>query len=83
MKQDIVLISPLTEQSAKICEALRCTGMDASRCENVDSAKAELLQHSPAFLLLDIDLEGAKCFVKSSQQKSLLAESCRPNKCVV
>ena len=45
VKQDIVLISPLTEQSAKICEALRCTGMDASRCENVDSAKAELLQH--------------------------------------
>ncbi len=68
VKQDIVLISPLTEQSAKICEALRCTGMDVSQSENVDSAKAELLQHSPAFLLLDIDLEGAKGFLRDTSR---------------
>lgn len=64
MKQDIVLISPLTEQSTKICEALRFAGMDVSQCANVDSAKAGLLQHSPAFLLLDIGLEGAKGFLQ-------------------
>lgn len=71
MKQDIMLVSPSTEQSVKICEALRRVGMDVSQRENVDSAKAGLLYHSPAFLLLNIDLEGAKAFLQEVSRSVL------------
>ena len=63
MKQDVILISRSTEHSLKICEALKRIGIDVFQSESIDNVKAGLVSHSPAFLLLDIDIEGSKAFL--------------------
>lgn len=64
MKREIMLLTVPTEHIENICKTLQYTGMDVIQSENIDSVKAGLSSHSPAFLLLDIDLEGAKVFLR-------------------
>lgn len=64
MKQEIMLVTIPTEKTEEICKILQCGGMDVSQDENIDRAKAGLQSHSPAFLLLDIGLEGAMSFLQ-------------------
>lgn len=71
MKQEIMLLTVPTEHIEKICKTLQYAGMDVAQGENIASAKARLQSHSPAFLLLDIDLEGAVAFLREISRNML------------
>lgn len=63
MRQDIILISPWTEHLANVCEILKCFGLTVFQFDGIESVNAELVTNSPAFILLDGDLECLKSFV--------------------
>lgn len=63
MKQDIILVSPRTEHLTNICKILKHFGMDVSQVENIGSVNAGLISHSPAFLLLDENVEEVESFL--------------------
>lgn len=71
MKQDIMLIVPQAEHLSNICKALEFWGLHTSKVDTIDGARAKLMVHSPAFLLVDIDMAGARQFV-SDISKSFL-----------
>lgn len=71
MKQDIILIVPQTEHLSNICKTLELWGLHTSKVDTIDRARARLMVHSPAFLLVDINMAGAKQFV-SDISKSFL-----------
>lgn len=57
MNQSILLISPLIEDISAVCEALACFGFSVFQAESIGNAKAGLAMHSPAFLIIDLDVE--------------------------
>lgn len=59
MKPDIILVSHQSEQITKLCNFLRYCKINVLHVGNMHDAKAGLALHSPAFLLLDIDILGA------------------------
>lgn len=63
MKQDIILVSSQTKHLTNVCKVLKRFGMDVSQVEKVECMNAGLTSHSPAFFLLDVDLEGAEHFL--------------------
>lgn len=63
MKQDIMLVSSHTEQINNVCRILKHFGMDVSQIDNIERVNAGLVLHSPAFLLLDEDMEGLESFL--------------------
>lgn len=76
MKQDMTLIVPQTKHLSNICKALELWGLTISRAETIDSAKARLKICSPAFLLVDIDMEGAIQFVVDISKSFLYPPPC-------
>ena len=63
MKPDIILVSHQSEQITKLCNFLRYSKINVLHVGNTHDAKAGLALHSPAFLLLDIDMFGADCLL--------------------
>lgn len=63
MKQDIVLVLPPTKHLLALHEALSYFGMNVSQTEDISSMSAGLALHSPAFLILDVSIEGTKHFL--------------------
>lgn len=59
MKPDVILVSDQSEQLATTCRFLCRCQVNVLCVENICEARAGLLLHSPAFLLLDFDIDGA------------------------
>lgn len=63
IKQDILIILPKTAQSEKVCSVLSYHGIPSTVVEDVEKAIRKLESRSSAFLLLDLELEGAEAFL--------------------
>lgn len=55
-----MLVSGMSKDLKEVYSALRCSKIDVIRTESIADAKAGLTTHSPAFILLDFDIKGAK-----------------------
>ena len=58
MKKELMLISGMSKDLNGIYSALRCSKINVICTESISDAKAGLATHSPAFILLDFDIEG-------------------------
>ena len=59
MKKDLMLIAGMSQHLMEVYSALRLSKITVIHAENAYDAKAGLEMHSPAFVLLDFDIEGA------------------------
>ena len=59
MKKDLMLIAGMPQHLMEVYSALRLSKITVIHAENAYDAKARLEMHSPAFVLLDFDIEGA------------------------
>ena len=57
MNQNMMLILSPMEHTAAICKTLNFSGMKTNQMEDFDSVEAGLLLHSPAFVLLDLNVK--------------------------
>lgn len=64
MKQDILIVLSRKDQPELICAVLAHHGITATLAEDVQNAIFRMESHSNAFLLLDLDLEGAGPFLE-------------------
>lgn len=71
MKQDIILVQAHTKQSLKVREVLRLAGMNVTQFENINDIKTAMTLRTPAFLLLDIDIEGGRAFLREVSKSVL------------
>lgn len=63
MKQKILLISHLLDGIISMCDILERFGMDVLHRTSTDGLRAELAFHSPAFILLDLDMKNSTTFL--------------------
>lgn len=59
MKNDLMLISGMSQHLMEVYNALRLSKITVTHAENAHDANAGLGIHSPAFVLLDFDIKGA------------------------
>lgn len=59
MKNDLMLISGMSQHLMEVYNALRLSKIAVTHAENAHDAKAGLEIHSPAFVLLDFGIKGA------------------------
>lgn len=71
MKQDLVLFSYQSVHNARVCDFLKNHDIDAEIMDNIQSMSARLLSHSPAFLLLDFEINGSKTLLSEVTSKIL------------
>lgn len=71
MKQDIILVLPQTEYLANVCIALKRFKMEVFLVNDIGYVDAGLSLHSPAFLLLDADMEGIETFLLDVSKRLL------------
>lgn len=57
MKKDLMLIAGMSQHLMEVYSALRLSKITVIHAENAYDAKAGLEMHSPAFVLLDFDIE--------------------------
>lgn len=60
MKKELMLVSGMSKDLKEVYSALRCSKINVICTESITGAKAGLTTRSPAFLLLDFDIKGAK-----------------------
>ncbi len=60
MKKDLLFISERLEYFTEVYKILRHSKVDVVQVESANDAKAGLAMYSPAFVLLDFDIKGAK-----------------------
>lgn len=71
MRQDIILVVPRTMSNDAIREKLACTGLNVTLSECIEGTRAGLILHSPAFLLLDMQITGAEAFLREVSRSVL------------
>ena len=71
MKQDIVIVAHCTERFENVYTALLNNKMKVTHFGNTDDAKARLIVNSPAFVLLDYEIEGGDFFLKEIMNRYL------------
>lgn len=71
MKQDIMLALAQTNYLINVCEALRDFGMKVFQIDGIEHVNAGLVSHSPAFLLIDMDIEGAEALLNEMAKNPL------------
>lgn len=59
-KENLMLISERSKYFTEVYDNLRHSNMNVVQIENAYNVEAGLTMHSPAFVLLDFDIKGAK-----------------------
>lgn len=63
MKQDILIVLSRKDKPELVCAVLAHHGITAASAENIKEAIQRLEARTSAFLLLDLDLNGADLFL--------------------
>ncbi len=64
MEQDILIVLSRKDQPELVCAVLAHHGITATLAEDVQNAIRSMESHINAFLLIDLDLDGADSFLK-------------------
>ena len=68
MNQDLMIVSFPSEHIIAVSNILRSFGIKITQIEEIGKVRAGLVSHSPAFLLLDIELEGANELLREASK---------------